>query len=168
MDVAHEDEPLLLTPGPVTLSARVKEAMLHDYASGDERLLAELAFCRRYLLELCNGQGSHTTVPIVGSGTSGVEAAIGTFVPRNGKLLIHTNGVYGDRVVEVARKLGVPHASFRTAPFISAGDRNWPFLTFTPRPCMAAACPAATSRSVCRHRNAGICSRSTTRAAGSA
>lgn len=117
MDASHVDEPLLLTPGPVTLSARVKQAMLHDYASGDERLVAELAFCRRYLLELCNGEGSHTTVPIVGSGTSGVEAVVGTFVPRNGKLLIHTNGIYGDRVVEVARRLGVPHASFRTAPF---------------------------------------------------
>lgn len=116
MDGTVVDEPLLLTPGPVTLSARVKRAMLHDYASGDERVLADLAFCRRYLLDLCNGQGSHTTIPIVGSGTSGVEAAVGTFVPRNGKLLIHTNGVYGDRVVEVARRLGVPHMSFRTAP----------------------------------------------------
>lgn len=116
-DPQRSAEPLLLTPGPVTVSARVKRAMLHDYASGEERIRAEIAFCRRYLLEICNGQGSHTAIPLVGSGTSAMEATIGSFVPRNGKLLLHTNGVYGDRAVEVARRLGVPHASFRTPPF---------------------------------------------------
>lgn len=112
-----EDEPLLLTPGPVTLSARVKRAMLHDYASGADPIKQALTFSRRYLLDLCNGQGSHTAVPLLGSGTSGVEATIGCFVPENGKLLIHTNGVYGDRLVEVARRLRTPYSSFRTAPF---------------------------------------------------
>jgi 2-aminoethylphosphonate-pyruvate transaminase len=112
-----EDEPLMLTPGPATLSMRVKRAMLHDYASGEEKMLDTIAFCRRYLLELCNGQGSHTAVPIVGSGTSGTEATIGGFVPENGKLLIHTNGIYGDRLIEVARRIRTPHSSFRTAPY---------------------------------------------------
>lgn len=112
-----EDEPLMLTPGPATLSMRVKRAMLHDYASGEEKMLSTIAFCRSYLLDLCNGHGSHTAIPLVGSGTSGTEAAIGTFVPPNGKLLIHTNGVYGDRLVEVARKIRTPFSSFRTAPY---------------------------------------------------
>jgi 2-aminoethylphosphonate-pyruvate transaminase len=112
-----EDEPLMLTPGPATLSMRVKRAMLHDYASGEEKMLAAIDFCRRYILDLCDGAGTHTAVPLVGSGTSGNEAAIGTLVPENGKLLIHTNGVYGDRLVEIARKIRVPYASFRTAPF---------------------------------------------------
>jgi 2-aminoethylphosphonate-pyruvate transaminase len=96
---------------------RVKRAMLHDYASGEEKMLATIAFCRDYLLDLCNGRGSHTAVPIVGSGTSGTEATIGTFVPEGGKLLIHTNGVYGDRLIEVARRIRTPYASFRTAPY---------------------------------------------------
>jgi 2-aminoethylphosphonate-pyruvate transaminase len=112
-----EDEPLMLTPGPATLSMRVKRAMLHDYASGEQKMLDAIAFSRRYILDLCNGAGTHGAVPIVGSGTSGNEAAIGTLVPENGKLLIHTNGVYGDRLVEIARKIRVPYASFRTAPF---------------------------------------------------
>ncbi|PWS37898.1 2-aminoethylphosphonate--pyruvate transaminase [Falsiroseomonas bella] len=112
-----EDEPLMLTPGPATLSMRVKRAMLHDYASGEQKMLETIAFCRKYLLDLCNGHGSHTAIPLVGSGTSGTEATIGSFVPENGKLLIHTNGVYGDRLVEVARKIRTPHASFRTAPY---------------------------------------------------
>lgn len=112
-----EDEPLLLTPGPVTLSARVKRAMLHDYASGEAVMQETIAWSRRTLLDLCNAQGTHTAIPLVGSGTSGTEAAIGTFVPPNGKLLIHTNGVYGDRLVEIARRIRTPFTSFRTAPY---------------------------------------------------
>ena len=120
-----EDEPLMLTPGPATLSMRVKRAMLHDYASGEQKMLEAIAFARRYILDLCNGAGTHTAVPIVGSGTSGNEAAIGTLVPENGKLLIHTNGVYGDRLVEIARKIRVPYTSFRTAPFTPPTPRQF-------------------------------------------
>jgi hypothetical protein len=46
--------------------------------------------------------------------------------------------------------------------FMSQGARNWPFLMFMARPVLA----AATIRSVCRHRNAGICSTSTASATG--
>lgn len=112
-----EDEPLMLTPGPSTLSMRVKRAMLHDYASGGEEMLATFAWCRRYLLEISNGGGTHSAIPLVGSGTTGNEAVIGSFVPPNGKLLIHTNGIYGDRLVEIARRIRTPHHSFRTAPY---------------------------------------------------
>ncbi|NGM18855.1 2-aminoethylphosphonate--pyruvate transaminase [Roseomonas stagni] len=115
--VRIEDEPLLLTPGPVTLSARVKRAMLRDLASGEPAMQETIAWSRRYLLGLCNAQGTHTAIPLVGSGTSGTEAVIGTFVPANGKLLIHTNGVYGDRLVEIARRIRTPYTSFRTAPY---------------------------------------------------
>src|SRR3954471_2689431 len=40
---------------------------------------------------------------------------------------------------------------------MSQGARNWPFLTLTTLPVAA----AANRRSVCRHRNAGICRMST-------
>ena len=111
------DEPLLLTPGPCSLSASVKEAMLHDYASGEEVMVETMIGIRDYLLRICNAAGSHVAVPMVGSGTYATEAAIGTFVPRDGKILIHTNGVYGDRIVDVCQHLKIPYASFRTAPF---------------------------------------------------
>ena len=55
-------------------------------------------------------------------------------------------------------------ATFSTALAISHGERNCPFFRFTTRPVF----PAATSRSVCRERNAGICSTSATSATGAA
>ena len=51
--------------------------------------------------------------------------------------------------------------TFSTALPISCGDMNWPFLTLTERPVW----PQASSRSVCRARNAGTCRMSTTFAA---
>ena len=47
--------------------------------------------------------------------------------------------------------------SLFTTPFISQGARNWPFFTFIIKPVL----PAANSKSVCRHRKAGICNTST-------
>ncbi|MCX7323347.1 MAG: 2-aminoethylphosphonate--pyruvate transaminase [Hyphomicrobiales bacterium] len=111
------EEPLLLTPGPCSISLRTKQAMLHDYASGEEVMAEKVAAIAKYLLKIVNGQGSHTMVPLVGSGTYGTEATIGTFVPRDGKLLVHTNGVYGDRIVDICQHLRINYTSFRTQPF---------------------------------------------------
>jgi peptide/nickel transport system ATP-binding protein len=117
MDADIRDEPLLLTPGPCSISRSVKEAMLKDLASGEEVMVERIKHCRDYLLKICNGGGTHTTIPLVGSGTYATEAAIGTFVPRDGKLLIHTNGVYGDRVIDICEGIKIPYKSFRTAPY---------------------------------------------------
>ena len=111
------DEPLLLTPGPCSISKEVKEAMLFDLASGEEEMVEKIKHAREYLVRICNGKESHTAIPLVGSGTYATEAAIGTFVPKDGKLLLHTNGVYGDRVIDIVEALRLPYKSFRTAPY---------------------------------------------------
>ena len=41
-----------------------------------------------------------------GSGTFAVEAAVGTLLPRDGKLLVLVNGAYGERIVKIAKYLG--------------------------------------------------------------
>lgn len=110
-------EPLMLTPGPVSISRRVKEKMLQDLASGGGEMTENLTFSRQYLVELCNGQGGWTAVPMQGSGTFATEGLLGTLVPHDGKVLIHTNGVYGDRLVDICRAINLPFKSFRTAPY---------------------------------------------------
>jgi 2-aminoethylphosphonate-pyruvate transaminase len=96
---------------------RVKEKMLRDLASGGAEMVESLKWSRSYLVELCHGQGAYTAIPLQGSGTYATEAVIATIVPRDGKLLIHTNGVYGDRLVDICKGIGMPFRSFRTAPF---------------------------------------------------
>jgi 2-aminoethylphosphonate-pyruvate transaminase len=99
-------DPWLLTPGPLTTSRAVKEAMLHDWGSRDVEFIKLNARVRERLVELAGGQGTHVCVPLQGSGTFIVEAMIGTLVPRSGKLAILINGSYGTRMVRMCEYLG--------------------------------------------------------------
>lgn len=92
----------LLTPGPLTVSTEVKQEMLADRSPNAEPHRALTGELRRYLLELCNGQADYACVPIQGSATYAIEAALHTLVPREGKLLVIQNGFYGLRLREIA------------------------------------------------------------------
>ena len=94
-------DPYLLTPGPLTTSPTVKEAMLHDYGSRDNTFIAANAKMLESLVNIVNGAGTHVSVPLQGSGTFVVEAMIGNFVPADGKLLILVNGAYGHRIAKI-------------------------------------------------------------------
>ena len=99
---------LLFTPGPLTTSATVKAAMLRDFGSRDARFIQMIAEIRQQLVALGTELPTRwTCVPMQGSGTFGVEAALGTLVPRGGTLLVAQNGAYGKRIVEIARRLGI-------------------------------------------------------------
>ena len=100
-------EPYLLTPGPITTSIEVKRAMLRDWGSWDEDFRTLTAELRRRLLTLLGpGSDAFECVPVQGSGTFGVEAMLGTFLPRDGKVLVLSNGAYGRRAAEAVRYLG--------------------------------------------------------------
>lgn len=94
-------DPWLLTPGPLTTSRSVKEAMLHDWGSRDKNFIAINRRVRERLVELAGGEGSHVCVPLQGSGTFVVEATVGTLVPRDAKALILVNGAYGKRIAKI-------------------------------------------------------------------
>lgn len=97
---------ILLTPGPLTTRPETRRAMLRDWGSRDAAFIALTAEMRERLLAVCHGRDSHVAVPLQGSGTFIVEAAITSLVPRNGKLLVLVNGSYGERMVDIARRLG--------------------------------------------------------------
>lgn len=104
-------EPYLLTPGPLTTSAAVKEAMLRDWGSWDADFRALTAELRRRLLAMIGDTGGEfDCVPMQGSGTGCVEAMLGTLVPREGKVLVLANGAYGLRATQILRTLGRAHA----------------------------------------------------------
>src|SRR5262249_45372835 len=92
----------LLTPGPLTTAESTKRAMLHDWGSRDTAFIAMTARVRQRLAEIAGG-GDLVAVPLQGSGTFVVEAALGTFVPRTGKVLILVNGAYGARMARVCK-----------------------------------------------------------------
>lgn len=99
-------DPLLLTPGPLTTTLRTKQAMLHDWGSWDaafNRITGEL--CQQ-LVDIVHGADTHVCVPLQGSGTFSVEAALGTLVPRQGKVLVPNNGAYCARIARILGYLG--------------------------------------------------------------
>jgi 2-aminoethylphosphonate-pyruvate transaminase len=99
-------DPILLTPGPLTTSAETKSAMLSDWGSWDGAFNALTASVCRDLVAIVNGQEQHVCVPLQGSGTFAVEAAIGTLVPKGGKVLVPDNGAYCKRIVRMLGYLG--------------------------------------------------------------
>ena len=108
MDTTDQNtpDPWLLTPGPLTTSASVKQAMLHDFGSRDTGFIALNRRVLERLVEIVEGDENIVAVPLQGSGTFVVEAMIGNFVPADGKLLICINGAYGHRIAKICSYYG--------------------------------------------------------------
>ena len=101
--VSPTGDPWLLTPGPLTTSPSVKEAMLHDFGSRDHGFIEINRRIRERLVAIAGGGASHVCVPLQGSGTFAVEAMLGNFVPQDGKVLIMMNGAYGQRMAKICK-----------------------------------------------------------------
>lgn len=97
---------ILLTPGPLTTSADTRSAMLTDWGSWDGAFVGLTASVCRDLLGIVEGHAEHVCVPLQGSGTFSVEAALGTLVPRTGKVLVPDNGSYCKRMARILGYLG--------------------------------------------------------------
>ena len=97
---------ILLTPGPLTTTLRTKLAMLKDWGSWDGDFIAVTARLRQRLLKIIHGEASHVVVPLQGSGTFSVEAAVATVVPRDGHVLVLDNGAYCKRAAKLTTLMG--------------------------------------------------------------
>jgi 2-aminoethylphosphonate-pyruvate transaminase len=80
--------------------------MLNDWGSREPAFIAMTAELRCRLLDVAGGRSSHVAIPLQGSGTFIVEAAIGTLVRPSDVLLVLANGAYGERMIEIAKRLG--------------------------------------------------------------
>ena len=104
-------EPYLLTPGPLTTSASVKEAMLRDWGSWDGDFRAMTRQLRAELLDIIGDtRGEYECVPMQGSGSFVVEAMLGTLLAKNSKTLVLVNGAYGKRIVQTLSRIGRDHS----------------------------------------------------------
>jgi 2-aminoethylphosphonate-pyruvate transaminase len=98
----------LFTPGPLTTSRTVKQAMLRDLGSRDFAFIEVIAAIRGRLLELAEvKRGDYEAVLMQGSGTFSIEAVFSSCVPPGGKVLIIVNGAYGQRMQKICRVLDI-------------------------------------------------------------
>jgi len=105
---------VLFSPGPVVTSPRVKSALVHhDVCHRDEGFSVLHRQLRLKLRRVFGGGPEHEVLLITGSGTSGMEAAISSTIPRDRKLLVVSNGAFGERFEEIAQLHGIDHAVLR-------------------------------------------------------
>ena len=102
---------LLLNPGPVTLSERVRRSLLlPDLCHRESEFFALQDEIRERLLATYHLDPSvWTAVLMTGSGTAAVESMTAALVPAAGKLLNLENGVYGDRIAQMCAQYGIAH-----------------------------------------------------------
>ena len=109
-------DPILLTPGPLTTALTTRMAMLRDWGSWDSSFNAITGVVRERLLDMTSAAGTHVCVPLQGSGTFAVEAAVNTLVPRDdGHILVLINGAYGKRFAKLSQMMGRRVSTFETA-----------------------------------------------------
>lgn len=115
--ISSARDKLLFTPGPLTTSLSVKQAMLHDAGSWHFEFSEVVARIRLRLLEIAGLQQSDgwEAILLQGSGTFGVEAVFQTCVPPSGKVAVLANGAYGERMVTMLQAARIENSVIRTA-----------------------------------------------------
>ena len=105
--VDKKDKPLF-TPGPLTTSAPVKEAMLRDLGSRDGEFIDGVRDIREGLLKLAGVSQPEgwEVVLMQGSGTFAIESVISSVTPPEGKWLVIINGAYGERLLKIIERHG--------------------------------------------------------------
>ena len=111
-----KDKPLF-TPGPLTTSRSVKQAMLRDLGSRDQEFINLVRRVRQSLLNLAgvSRDDGYEAILMQGSGTFGIESVIGSTVPRDGKMLVVINGAYGERMAKICQVVGIETAILKYA-----------------------------------------------------
>ena len=100
---------ILLNPGPANTSRRVREALVTpDLCHREPEFFEVMRECRERLARVAGVAPEFGAVLFTGSGTAAVEATVCSAVPRDRALLVVDNGVYGDRLVRIARAHGIP------------------------------------------------------------
>ena len=113
-----EREWILLNPGPANTSPTVREALvMPDLCHREPECFEMMRRCREAIVRLAGGGAEWTAVLFTGSGTAAVEAAICAAVPPARALLVVDNGVYGDRMLKIARAHGIAAVAVRSDIF---------------------------------------------------
>lgn len=108
---------MLLNPGPVNVSERVRQALLRSDICHRESEFTELLHgIQAKLLKafVPGAESEYAAVVLTGSGTSAVESAMMSSIPHGKRMLIINNGVYGERLSQMVglHRLGVSELKY--------------------------------------------------------
>jgi len=125
---------LLLNPGPVNVTARVRQSLTQaDLCHRESEFFDLQDEARERLLAVYALDPSQwRAVLITASGTGAVESMLASLVPGSGRVLVVENGVYGERMAQICARYGIAHAR-NTVSWLSPVDLD------AVRSCLAAA-----------------------------
>lgn len=129
---------LLLNPGPVTLSERVRRSLLQpDLCHRESEFFDLQDEIRQRVLAVYGLDPTHwTAVLMTGSGTAAVESMMASLVPEGGRVLVVENGVYGERIAQMCAQYRIPHerltGSWLEAPNLAAIEASLDAAGATP------------------------------------
>ena len=108
---------ILLNPGPVNVSERVRRALLEpDICHRESEFSDLLAGIRQKLIQafVPGGESEYTAIVLTGSGTAAVEAAVMSSLPQGKRIMVINNGVYGQRLssIVLTQRLGTAELKF--------------------------------------------------------
>jgi 2-aminoethylphosphonate-pyruvate transaminase len=114
---------LLLNPGPVTLTERVRRSLLQPDLCHRESEFFDLQDEIRSRLLSVHGLNPDEwqAVLMTASGTGAVESMTAALVPEAGRVLIVENGVYGERIAQICAQYRISHERL-SAEWLSAVD----------------------------------------------
>ncbi len=106
---------ILLNPGPVTLTPRVRAALTSgDWCHRESEFAALTQTINREIAGVYDDlAGDYESVMLTGSGTAAVEAMLSSFAPLSGGTLVAANGVYGERMASILATQNKPHEVHR-------------------------------------------------------
>ena len=93
-------------PGPSPVEPRVYEALARPVVGHLDPYLFEVFADIQAGLRTAFGTTNECTLAISGTGTSGMEAAVGNFVEPGDKVAVLVNGFFCERIAVIAERLG--------------------------------------------------------------
>ena len=108
---------VLLNPGPVTLSDRVRKALTRgDWCHREPEFAALTRSINEGLIQIYEETSAEfQAVTLTGSGSCAVEAMLATFAPDATTTLVVANGVYGERMASMLTAHGKPNRVVRSS-----------------------------------------------------
>ena len=102
----HPSARILMGPGPSNVNPRVLLAMAKPMVGHLDPEFLQIMNKLQDLLRYAFGTKNSLTIPISGTGSAGMEAAFVNAVEPGDKVLVCINGVFGERMADVADRCG--------------------------------------------------------------
>jgi alanine-glyoxylate transaminase/serine-glyoxylate transaminase/serine-pyruvate transaminase len=106
MNPLNPPKRLLMGPGPSMVAPRVYAAMAKPIVGYLDPYCLEIIGDIQQMLRVAFGTKNEFTIPISGTGSAGMEAAIANFTEPGAKFAVFANGFFSDRITEMARRQG--------------------------------------------------------------